>query len=73
MTLTKLDLEKIDEGTTPAKFIEDRIHQAFVDLAEAVNLELFELEHPAPLIRGDMYLVSCWHKFIRGSGDEHSS
>ena len=58
-------MNKVKELTTPAQFIEDKIHEAFLELAELVADGTFELDHPSPLIFASMHLTNCWKKYVR--------
>ena len=57
-------MSEVKELTTPAQFIEDKIHDAFLELAELVADGTFELDHPSPLIFASMHLTNCWKKYL---------
>ena len=55
---------KLAQGRTAGEWVEEKIHEIFLSLANMVADEIFELDHPAPLIRGSMVMTNAWNKYL---------
>jgi hypothetical protein len=63
-------IETVREGQSPAEWVDERIEQVFLDLAELVAQDAFELDHPAPIIRASMHMKNAWQQFVDGHDNE---
>jgi hypothetical protein len=60
----------VKEGQNAGEWVEERIHQVFMDLAELVAQDVFDLDHPAPIIRASMHMTNAWQEYMQGFDNE---
>ena len=55
---------RLAQGKTAGEWVDAKIHEIFLALANMVADEIFELNHPAPLIRGDIAMTNAWNNYL---------
>ena len=58
------ELSKVRDDETAGEFVERRIQDIFQEVAEHVGNGLFELDHPAPIIRGSIRMTNAWKDYL---------
>ena len=62
---------KLAQDRTAGEWVEEKIHEIFLSLADMVADEVFELDHPAPLIRGSIFLTNSWKEYLASIDDAY--
>ena len=57
------DME-LAQGKSAGEWVDAKIHEIFLTLAHMVSDEVFELNHPAPLIRGEIAMTNAWNRYL---------
>ena len=52
------------DGETAGDYVRRRIMDIFQEVAEHVADGTFELDHPAPIIRGSIAMTNAWNNYI---------
>ncbi len=60
----KNDALFLQEGESAGRYVERQIMDIFQRVAEFVGDGLFELDHPAPIIRGAIVMTNAWSKYL---------
>ena len=61
---------KLAQDRTAGEWVEEKIHEIFLSLANMVADGIFELEHPAPLISGSIAMTNAWNKYLASLQEE---
>lgn len=60
----EVERPQVQDGESAGEYVERRIMDIFQEVAEHVGNGVFELEHPAPIIRGSIAMTNAWHKHL---------
>ena len=58
------ELSQVKVLETAGGFVERRIQDIFQEVAEHVGNGLFELDHPATIIRGSIRMTNAWKEYL---------
>jgi len=59
-----VDLTQVRDGESAGDYVGRRIMDIFQEIAEHVGNGVFELEHPAPIIRGSIAMTNAWNNYL---------
>ena len=64
---------QVQDGEAAGDYVARRIMDIFQEVAEHVGNGIFELDHPAPIIRGSIAMTNAWWNYLdslKGNDDE---